>query len=94
MHLTKYEQETIVNWNRSDNEASIYTFEPDLKRRLAKFAKEYPECCKLERSSQYGDVTYAIDKRRISIRLTAPYSEERRKASSTRAKKHGLNAQG
>lgn len=33
----------------------------------------------------------ALDKRRLGLRFTAPYSEERRKASSERAKKHGLN---
>lgn len=85
MRLTKYEQETVVNWNRSDNEASIYTFEPDLKRRLALFAKKHPECCKLERTTKEGSVTYTIDKKRLSVRLTAPYSEERRKAASIRA---------
>ena len=31
--------------------------------------------------------SYIIDKARLSIRLTAPYSEERRKAASDRPKK-------
>lgn len=91
MRLTKYEQETVINWNRAENEGSIYTFEPDLKKRLAKFAKEHPECCRMVRTSKYGDVTYVFDKRKLGLRFTAPYSEERRKASSERAKKHGLN---
>ena len=39
----------------------------------------------------YGSVTYEIHKSRISIRLTAPYSEERRKAARENAKKHMVN---
>lgn len=93
MRLTKYEQETIINWNRADDEGSIYTFDPDLKRRLALFAKEHPECCKLERTTKEGSVTYTINKKRLSVRLTAPYSEERRRASSERAKSQRLNMQ-
>lgn len=35
--LSKYEKETIINWNEAENTASIYTFNTDLKRRLAEF---------------------------------------------------------
>ena len=31
---SKYEKETIVNFNEGEKEASIYTFNADLKRRL------------------------------------------------------------
>ena len=37
-----------------------------------------------------GSVTYEIQKSRVSIRLIAPYSEERRKAASEYAKKNGI----
>ena len=33
--LSKYEKETIINWNEAENLASIYTFNASLKRRLA-----------------------------------------------------------
>jgi hypothetical protein len=33
---------------------------------------------------------FEIDKRRISIRLTAPYSEERRSAAKKRGKESGF----
>ena len=38
--------------------------------------------------------SYIIDKARLSIRLTAPYSEERRKAASDRAKKWDQRSSG
>ena len=31
--LSKYEKETIINFNEGEKEASIYTFNTDLKRR-------------------------------------------------------------
>ena len=39
---------------------------------------------------EYG-MTYEIDKGRLTLRLTAPYSEKRRKKAGEYAKKHGLN---
>ena len=77
--LSKYEKETIINWNEAENTASIYTFDADLKRRLAEFSRKYPQLCRLERSTTEGSVTYVMDKSRLSIRLVPPYSEERLK---------------
>ena len=36
--LSKYEKETIINWNEAENLASVYTFNASLKRRLAEFS--------------------------------------------------------
>lgn len=67
--LSKYEKETIINWNEAEDTASIYTFNADLKRRLAEFSRKYPQLCWLERSTTEGSVTYVMDKSRLSIRL-------------------------
>ena len=40
--LSKYEKETIINWNEAEDTASIYTFNADLKRRLAEFSPAVP----------------------------------------------------
>ena len=40
--LSKYEKETIINWNEAENLASVYTFNASLKRRLAEFSRKYP----------------------------------------------------
>ena len=47
--LSKYEKETIINWNEAEDTVSIYTFKADLKRRLAEFSRKYPQLCRLER---------------------------------------------
>ena len=88
--LSKYEKETIINWNEAENTASIYTLNADLKRRLAEFSRKYPLLCRLERSTTEGSVTYVMDKSRLSIRLVPPYSEERLAAAREYAKQHGF----
>ena len=91
MKLTKYEKETIILTSEGDDTYSVYTFNSALKRRLAEFAKKYPDLCHLEsEDKKIGCQSYVIDKARLSIRLTAPYSEERRKAASKVARERGI----
>ena len=90
MKLSKYEKETIINWNEAESTASIYTFNADLKRRLAEFSRKYPQLCRLERSTPEGSETYVIEKSRLSVRLIPPYSEERLAAARKYAKQHGF----
>ena len=85
--LTKYEKETIILTCEGDSTYSVYTFNPALKRRLPDFARKYPDNCHLEFEDKKVDSqSYVIGKERLSVRLTAPYSEERRKAISKQAK--------
>ena len=88
--LSKYEKETIINWNEAEETASIYTYNADLKRRLAEFSRKYPQLCRLEHSTAEGSATYVLDKSRLSIRLVPPYSEERLAAAREYAKEHGF----
>ena len=88
--LSKYEKENIINWNEAENTASIYTFNADLKRRLAEFSRKYPLLCRQEPSPNDGSVTYVIEKSRLSVRLVPPYSEERLAAAREYAKQHGF----
>lgn len=90
--LTKYEKETIILTSEGDDTYSVYTFNPALKRRLADFAKKYPNHCQLETEDEkLGCQSYLINKARLSIRLTAPYSEARRQAARARAKNKGVH---
>lgn len=47
IQLTKYEQETIINFNEEEKEASIYTHHRPFIRRLEQLAEEHPEECRL-----------------------------------------------
>ena len=47
-------------------------------------AAKYPARCRLTDDDECGCLTFEIDRRRFSVRLTAPYSEDRRsKANET-----------
>ena len=62
----------------------------DLKKKLAAYAKKHPDRCSLKETTKEGSATYVVDKARLTLRLTEPYSEERRKAASAKAKAQGL----
>ncbi len=47
---------------------------------------------RLEKSFAQGGVIYVLDKSRLSIRLQAPYSEERRRKASESAKQTGFKS--
>ena len=91
--LSKYEQETIINYNRGDEYCAIATYDPTLIRRLKKFIRDYPECV-YEVNELERFLSVEILKGRVSIRLTAPYSEERRKKLSEKAKRSGFRGNG
>lgn len=77
-------------FNEQDRIAEIYTHNTDLKKRLLTYAQTYPHLCQLTEEDENGGLRFEIDKRRISLRLTAPYSEERRTAASERGKQSGF----
>ena len=92
MKLTKYEKESIILFNEGEDLASIYTFNADLKRRLARFSRKYPELCRKEHDTNDGAETFSIVKSRLSIHLIPPYNEERRKKAREYAKQHGFQS--
>ena len=89
--LTKKQKVTELYFNAKDPVAEVYTHDTNLKKRLWKYAAKYPELCKQTDDDGQGGLRFEIDKSRISIRLTAPYSDERRKAASELAKKRGIH---
>ena len=91
--LTKKQKVTEVYYNEKDPIAEVHTHNTNLKKRMRKFAEKYPELCQLTEDDGQGGLRFEIDKSRISIRLTAPYSEDRRKAASELAKKRGIHTQ-
>lgn len=88
--LTKYEKETIILTNEADDFYEVYTFNSALKKKLASYAKRHPDLCSLKETTKEGSVTYVVDKARLSLRLTEPYSEARRQAAREKAKVQGL----
>ena len=89
--LTKNQKVAEVYYNAKDTLAEVYTHDTNLKKRMRKYAEKYPKLCQLTDDDGQGGLRFEIDKRRISIRLTAPYTDDRRKAASELAKKRGIH---
>ena len=86
--LTKKQKVTELYFNENDAITEVYTHNTELKKRLLAYAVKYPELCQQTDDDEQGGLRFEIDKSRISIRLTAPYSEERRHKASEYAKKN------
>lgn len=91
--LTKKQKVTEVYYNTKDPTAEVYSRDTNLKKRMRKYAEKFPELCKQTDDDGQGGLRFKIDKSRISIRLTAPYSDDRRKAASELEKKRGIHNQ-
>ena len=86
--LTKKQKVTEVYYNAKDPIAEVYTHDTKLKRRLLAYAAKYPELCQQTDDDEHGGLRFEIVKERLSIRLTAPYSQERRDSTSRFAKEN------
>lgn len=89
--LTKKQKTTAIYFNEHSRLIEVQTHNTDLKKRLAVFAAKYPQCCRQTDDDEQGGLTFEIEKGRLSFRLTAPYSEERRRAASEQAKRNGIH---
>ena len=87
----KRKKVTELYFNEYDGTAEIYTYNTKLKKRLSEYAASYPDLCRLTEDNSEGGLRFEIDKHRISIRLTIPYSQERRTAASQQAKRTGIH---
>ena len=92
--LTKKHKVSKVYYNAKDPTAEVHTHDTKLKKRLLAYAAKFPELCQQTDDDEQGGLRFEIDKSRISIRLTAPYSEERRQAASKRGKMMGISNSG
>ena len=74
--MRKSEKFTQIDFNEADPMMEITTHNTDLKKRLRRFAEEFPELCRITEIDG-GKMSFEIDKHRCSLRLTKPYSQER-----------------
>ena len=93
--LTKSQEVTEICFNEKEPLIYISTHNTDLKNRLTAYAAAHPgECRQTGTDPDTGCMEFEIRKGRFSFRLTAPYSEERRRAASEAAKKCGVHRKG
>ena len=90
--LTKKQKVTEVYYNAKDPTAEVYTHDTKLKKRLLEYAAKFPELCQQTDDDEQGGLRFEIDKSRISIRLTSPYSEERKSKARKNAQVKNLTS--
>ena len=90
--LTKQEKTTDIWFDEKDPLIHIRTHNTDMKKRLLDYSSRYPAICQqTDADPDTGCMEFEIRKGRFSFRLTAPYSEECRKAASEATKKCGVH---
>ena len=88
--LTKKQKVTELFFFNDTATTEIYTHDTALKKRLLSYAAKYPELCKQTDDDGQGGLWFELDKSRVSIRLTAPYSDSRKQKLAREAKKENL----
>ena len=80
----KNEKTTEIYFDETPVAVVIRTHNTALKKRLLAFAEKFPELCRLTDDDELGYLSFEIDKDRFSIRITSPYTEERRALARTK----------
>lgn len=84
MDLTKYEMETIYNYNQEEPLASCYTMDKALIRRLDALAEKHKEITVVRVDE--GVREYTFPKKWIKVRAPKELSDEQRENMAKRAR--------
>ena len=75
--LTKYEQETIINFNAGESDATVYTRDKAIMRKLDALVTEHPDIYRCIGETDI-EKTYTMPKSYVSYRKPRKISEEKR----------------
>lgn len=92
--LSKKQKTTSIYFDEASPIIEVCTYNTNLKNRLTKYSVQYPCESKPIEDDENGYMTFEIKKGRFGFKLTAPYSEERRKAAGELANKENLRRHG
>ena len=83
MKLSRYEQETIVNYNAGEQTATVYTRDKAVMRKLDTLVADFPDTYKLTGQDEVSK-TYSFPKAYISYRKSKKMGEEQREQARER----------
>ena len=83
MKLSRFEQETIINFNAGEEMATVYTRDPAVMRRLDALVIEFPEVYRCIGATDI-DKTYEMPKSSVTYRKPRRISEEQREQARKR----------
>ena len=75
MKLSRYEQETVVNYNAGEQTATLYTRDKAVMRKLDTLAANFPDTYKLTGQDEVSK-TYSFPKSHVSYRKPRVVSTE------------------
>ena len=76
--IKKTHKTTEIYFDEADEWTMVRTYNTSLKNRLLAFSKEYPELCELTDDDECGCLSFRIQKKYFTYRISAPYTEERK----------------
>ena len=85
MKLSRYERETIINFNAEEPTATLYTRDPAIIRKLDLLVISFPEVYKCIGETDI-DKTYEMPKSAVNYRKPRRLSAEQREAARKRLK--------
>ena len=83
MKISRYEQETVINFNAGECKATLYTRDPTVMRKLDALVNDYPDAFKCIGDTDI-DKTYELPKSSITYRKPRNISEAQRNAARER----------
>ncbi len=90
MKMTRYEQETIINFNAGEQIATLYTRDPAVTRKVDALVIEFPDVFTCIGETDI-DKTYEMPKSVVTYRKPRRLSQEQRKAARERMLKVSNN---
>lgn len=90
MKLSRYEQETVVNYNAGEQTATLYTRDKAVMRKLDTLVANFPDTYKLTEQDEISK-TYSFPKSHVSYRKPRKLSVEQRKQAQERMNKINMN---
>ena len=84
--LTRFEQETIINFNAEEKMATVYTRDPAVIRQIDALVIEYPDAFRCIDETDY-DKTYEMPKSSVSYRKPRKITDKRREQMRISMKK-------
>lgn len=86
MKLSKYEQETIINFNAGERNATLYTRDRKVMREMDELVSKYPDIYHLD-SQTDNDKTYSFSKSCVKYRKPRTLSEVQKEQARERMKR-------
>ena len=88
--IKKTHKTTEIYFDEADKWTTVITYNTSLKNRLLMFSQKHPELCEMFSDDECGCLSFRIQTKYFTYRISAPYSEERKAVA--REKMQELNA--